>query len=52
MTRGYRPCGACGALIDVSRGCKHWKAEKFIYAARQREVVDQFRRTMTRTVTG
>jgi len=20
----FRPCGACGALVDA-RGCKHWK---------------------------
>ncbi len=21
----YRPCGACGTLVDGQDGCKHWK---------------------------
>lgn len=21
----FRPCGACGAMVNVSRGCVHWR---------------------------
>lgn len=22
---GYRPCGACAAMVPADTGCKHWK---------------------------
>lgn len=56
---GWRPCGACCALVPADSGCKHWKPGSSIKAEdsrarrnRQRDEIESFRRMMTRAVRG